>query len=188
MAYFPYVLIRDYLYIPLGGNRKGLRRTSINVFIAMFLGGLWHGAHWKFVLWGVFHGAGLLINRTLAVLLGTKTLSHPAWTLCKWMTTYLFVCLGWVLFRAEDLGVAAQIYGKLFSWEPRLWNWEFLSFENLFFLPCMIIVHLGLHIAKRDSVFFKRGTFAAHLYIVLMTAIIFLFAPMDPKGFIYFQF
>lgn len=180
--------LRDYLYIPLGGNRKGLARTCIHVFVTMFLGGLWHGANATFVLWGLYHGLGLMINRAMAVFLEKGVAPNPALTLCKWAATYLFVCLGWVLFRAQNLELAGQIYGKLFSWNPGSWDWAFLSPANLFFLPCMIIIHWWFHATRRDSVFFKRGTFAAHFYVALMTLVIFLFAPMEHTGFIYFQF
>ncbi len=180
--------LRDYLYIPLGGNRRGPKRTAINVFITMFLGGLWHGANWTFVLWGMFHGLGLVINRAMIVLLGERVAPNRALTLCKWAATYLFVCLGWVLFRAQNLDVAGQIYEKLFFQGPYPVNWAVLTLENLFFIPCMLVVHLLLYKTKRDSLFFKQGTFASHFYIALMALAVLVFAPMDHKGFIYFQF
>ena len=180
--------LRDYLYIPLGGNQKGLMRTCTNAFVTMLLGGLWHGANWKFVLWGMFHGLGLMINRILIVFLGERIASNPVLTLCKWASTYLFVCLGWVLFRAENLGVAGQIYRKLFFLDSSILNWAFLSLENLFFFPCMIVIHLWFYITKQDSLFFKPGTFASYLYIALMILLVFTYAPIDHKGFIYFQF
>lgn len=180
--------LRDYLYIPLGGNRKGLARTCVNVFITMLLGGLWHGAEWKFILWGLFHGLGLMINRVLIALFGGRMGPNPVLTLCKWTMTYLFVCFGWVLFRAENLDLARQIYGKLFFLGGGALDWTFLSSENLFFIPCMIIIHLWFYITKRDSIFFKQGSFASYFYMILMVSLVFLFAPMDHKGFIYFQF
>ena len=180
--------LRDYLYIPLGGNRKGLARTCIGAFITMLLGGLWHGANWTFVLWGIFHGMGLMINRIMAFFLKGRIALNPFLTLCKWAATYLFVCFGWVLFRSGNLDTAMQIYEKLLLVEPNALNWAFLSLENLFFLPFIIILHLWLYITKQDRLTFKPGTFASHLYIALMISMIFIFAPIDHKGFIYFQF
>ncbi len=180
--------LRDYLYIPLGGNRKGLARTCINASMTMLLGGLWHGANWTFVLWGMFHGVGLMINRIMIFFLRGRVAPNVFLTLCKWASTYLFVCFGWVLFRSENLDTAVQIYEKLLRVEPSILNWTFLSLENLFFIPCMIIIHLWFHVTKRDSLTFKPGTFTSHLYIALMILLIFIFAPIDHKGFIYFQF
>jgi len=180
--------LRDYLYIPLGGNKKGLARTCINVFITMLLGGLWHGANITFILWGIFHGIGLMINKIMIFFLKGRITPNVFFTLCKWASTYLFVCFGWVLFRSENLDSAILIYEKLFRMEPSNLNWSFLSLENLFFLPCMIIIHLILYLTKRDSLTFKPGSVSSHLYIALMILLIFTFAPIDHKGFIYFQF
>jgi alginate O-acetyltransferase complex protein AlgI len=180
--------LRDYLYIPLGGNQKGLIRTCINISITMLLGGLWHGANLTFALWGLFHGIGLMINRIIVFFLKGRITPNVFLILCRWASTYLFVCLGWVLFRSESLDTAVQIYKKLFIIEISSLNWSFLSLENLFFIPCMIIIHLWFYITKQDSLTFKPGTFASHIYIALMVLLVFVFAPMDHKGFIYFQF
>lgn len=97
--------LRDYLYIPLGGNRKGTLRTYINLFLTMLLGGLWHGANWTFLLWGGWHGALLALERYL----GAKRAS-PYPRMIAWPFTFLCVLLGWVLFRAHDLHGAWAIY------------------------------------------------------------------------------
>src|SRR4026209_1390011 len=92
--------LRDYLYVPLGGNRKGARRTYINLMLTMLLGGLWHGAAWTFVAWGLLHGLGLAVHK-----LWTQQVSHgrrPFHGVVGWLTTYSFVCVGWVFFRASD--------------------------------------------------------------------------------------
>ena len=97
--------LRDYLYIPLGGNRQGQARTYTNLMITMALGGLWHGAGWTFVLWGIYQGAGLVIHRLFS---GIKEVQpwceERIWgRLLCWGLTYLFGVIGWILFRAEDL-------------------------------------------------------------------------------------
>ena len=99
--------LRDYLYIPLGGNRKGTVRTYVNLFLTMLLGGIWHGANWTFVFWGAWHGAILAIERAMGV---TPTSRRPAWTL---LTTLILVGLGWVMFRAPNLMVALDMYRGL---------------------------------------------------------------------------
>ncbi len=95
--------LRDYLYIPLGGNRLGGLRQAVNVILTMLLGGLWHGASWTFVAWGGLHGAALALNGAWA----RRGLGFPR--LAGWALTMLFVLVGWVLFRAADFATAAHI-------------------------------------------------------------------------------
>lgn len=92
---------RTYLYIPLGGNRKGPTRTLINVFVVMFLCGLWHGAGWTFIIWGILHGGAMVVHRLFAskVNLPRNTATKTAAIL----TTFLFVTFAWVIFRAETM-------------------------------------------------------------------------------------
>ena len=102
--------LRDYLYFPLGGNRRGVVRRHVNLMLTMALGGLWHGAGWTFVLWGVLHGVYLVINhgfRALRARLG-HDLAHPTrWgRACGCAVTFVAVVVGWVLFRAPDAASA----------------------------------------------------------------------------------
>ena len=97
---------RDYLYIPLGGNRKGFIRTLVNLVIVFFATGLWHGAQWNFVLWGLYHGFFLILER----LLPSEKVCKRWLKLLKHIYTMIVVCIGWVLFRADDVTMAfAQI-------------------------------------------------------------------------------
>ena len=99
--------LRDYLYIPLGGNRGGPRRTYRNLMATMLLGGLWHGAAWTFIVWGAIHGGALSVERWLRDRLGSRRI--PA--LVGWLITFHVVCLAWVFFRAPDLGRAFEVLG-----------------------------------------------------------------------------
>jgi len=101
--------LRDYLYIPLGGNRGGRRRTYLNVMLTMLLGGLWHGAAWTFVIWGGIHGAGLSVERWTRERFGGFRV--PAGV--AWLVTFHVVCVAWVFFRAPDLGTAFDVLGGL---------------------------------------------------------------------------
>ena len=110
--------LKDYLYIPLGGNRKGRRRTYINLMLTMLLGGLWHGASGRFVLWGALHGCGLaahkwLMSRTSSPALG-KDMSLWRRVLGV-IFTFNFVCLGWILFRADSLSTVGEILSQIFT-------------------------------------------------------------------------
>ncbi len=91
---------RDYLYIPLGGNRLGPRRTYFNLVVTMLLCGLWHGAAWNFILWGAYHGVLLLSHRTLRRP-STKS-AGPGWDLARGLGCFILVCYGWMVFRIED--------------------------------------------------------------------------------------
>ena len=94
--------LRDYLYIPLGGNRLGAGRTYVNLGVVMVLGGLWHGAAWTFVLWGALHGGWLALERLLGKRSLYRRLPRPA----RVALTFFMVLIGWVFFRASDLGAA----------------------------------------------------------------------------------
>lgn len=102
--------MRDYLYIPLGGNRKGVPRTYVNLVIVFLLSGLWHGAAWSFVLWGLFHGLFLILDR-----LFLRRLLQAAGSLPALAFTFFITLLGWVLFRADTVELALEYYGRLFS-------------------------------------------------------------------------
>jgi alginate O-acetyltransferase complex protein AlgI len=104
--------LRDYLYIPLGGNRKGPWRTKLNMFLTMLLGGIWHGAGWTFILWGAFHGVLLVLNHSWRNLTGHRLAeqrSGPISRLASGMLTFMLVLVGWTLFRSADLDTAVRM-------------------------------------------------------------------------------
>jgi alginate O-acetyltransferase complex protein AlgI len=103
--------LRDYLYIPLGGNRKSPRRTYANLMAVMLLGGLWHGASWNFVIWGGIHGSALALERARGKSSFYFRLPRPA----QVALTFAIVCLAWVFFRAKTLGQALTYLGSLFG-------------------------------------------------------------------------
>ncbi|MGQ0684163.1 MBOAT family O-acyltransferase [Bradyrhizobium sp.] len=99
--------LRDYLYIPLGGSRRGEARTYENLVVVFLLGGLWHGASWMFVIWGALHGAALVIHR-----MWSRTgFSMPTWL--AWFITFNFVNVAWVFFRAKNMSSAAKVLGGM---------------------------------------------------------------------------
>jgi alginate O-acetyltransferase complex protein AlgI len=101
--------LRDYLYVPLGGNRKGVRRTYINLGLTMLLGGLWHGASWNFVIWGAFHGALLALERRV----GVDRLYGWMPRTARIATTFSLVLVSWVFFRAANLPAAVGYLGRM---------------------------------------------------------------------------
>jgi alginate O-acetyltransferase complex protein AlgI len=100
--------LRDYLYIPLGGNRHGALMTYRNLMLTMLLGGLWHGASWNFVIWGGYHGALLSLERLVRG-------DRPRWNPVKALATFALVLIGWVFFRSKDLPESLYIIHQMFG-------------------------------------------------------------------------
>lgn len=103
--------LREYVYFPLGGSRKGKIRTYINVFFVFLLSGLWHGANWTFVLWGALHGAAQCINRAI------RPLWDKLWIGIRWFCTFAFVNCTWIIFRAESVSKGLRLVSKLFLYD-----------------------------------------------------------------------
>ncbi|MEJ8820741.1 MBOAT family protein [Variovorax humicola] len=105
--------LRDYLYVPLGGNRKGPARRYLNLFLTMLLGGLWHGAAWTFVIWGALHGTFLMINHLWNAKVRRNIPPGPIAKVLGWLLTFICVMMAWVVFRAESMTAAIEIYKGL---------------------------------------------------------------------------
>ena len=133
--------LRDYLYIPLGGNRKGKVRMYVNLFITMLLGGLWHGASWKFVFWGAMHGVGLAIHKALSNVLDKVPDRHYV-NFMSWSVTFVFVIFLWVFFRAADINTRVHTYNTTISVENRV-ETEITKKDNL--------ATLSVNVFKKDS-------------------------------------
>ncbi len=124
--------LRDYLYIALGGNRRGPLRRYVNLAVTMLLGGLWHGASWTFVVWGALHGLYLMLHQGLRAACGEPRMERlrafAAWRLLGWATTMLAVVAAWVVFRAETFPGALNILRGMAALQPGdgshalLWN------------------------------------------------------------------
>jgi D-alanyl-lipoteichoic acid acyltransferase DltB (MBOAT superfamily) len=172
--------LRDFVYIPLGGNRKGRWKTYRNLMLTMLIGGLWHGAAWTFVLWGGLHGAGLAVERLLKGRVRT-----PAWL--RWFVTFHLVCLGWVLFRSPDLGIAGDVLGQLADPGPAtLWTPVVVA---------AIALVIGLQLVPKRPIEAVRLRIEALNPVVLgaglAVIVMFVAATVPTQGvppFIYFQF
>lgn len=130
---------RDYVYIPLGGSRLGERRTYMNLLIVFFLTGFWHGASWSFVVWGLFHGFFLIIER-----LGFAKILEKSRVPAAYLYTMIVVMFGWVLFRADTLQYALGYYAAMFDFSLTFEQLSvFMGFINAEFLIVLIISLLG---------------------------------------------
>ena len=138
--------LRDYLYIPLGGSRGHRIATARNLVVTMFLGGLWHGAAWTFVVWGLLHGVFLVVERftiKLADVSRFKSLRLRA--ILGWLTTFIAVVTAWVFFRAEDLSTAMNMVMAMYS----AVSWSEESFAMLSFEDGVALLVLGLTVIQQ---------------------------------------
>jgi len=185
--------LRDYLYIPLGGNRHGEGKTKRNLVVTMVLGGLWHGAAWTFVMWGAFHGLWLALHRGFLARFPAWSGGGRLWTgrgvkLLGIVATFHLVCLGWVFFRAESLGKALELLAALGGrWESTDFLLAGISLMGFFLGPWML---LELWTEKKgSSLALLKAPWAVrtsvYLYILLM---LLFFAAPEPVEFLYFQF
>ncbi len=136
---------RDYLYIPLGGNRYSTMRTYLNSFIVMIIAGLWHGASWMFIIWGVIHGVGLVTHK-LFYNLGLKNVKNTAFVkVFSWFITFSYVTIAWIFFRAQDITTAINIFlqitqhfnvasAVLFLYSRPLWVFIFIVSIDFLYL------------------------------------------------------
>jgi alginate O-acetyltransferase complex protein AlgI len=179
--------LRDYLYVPLGGNRGGRLATYRNLLLTMVLGGLWHGAQWTFVIWGTFHGLLLAVHRRWTEA-GGAARAAPATGAAAWVgrvAMFHLVCVGWVFFRAASAGEAMQVFGAI--------GGEFslagARFDSLVFYVAPLLCVEALQWRAGDAFavwrlpWVARGLLYAGLWF-LMT----LMGDYSGGQFIYFQF
>lgn len=184
--------LKDYLYIPLGGNRKGKIRTSINLMITMLLGGLWHGASLQFLIWGVLHGLGLVFNRIWNSIFGdrlTRTLIGRAVAV---FITFQFVSFCWIFFRAPDMDSAGIMIKQIFeNFPPGSYMTVLPAYSSVFLLMFLgyVIHFLPESIKEAYRGLFIRIPLFAQLVIIMMIAIVlYQMRTTEVMPFIYFRF
>jgi D-alanyl-lipoteichoic acid acyltransferase DltB (MBOAT superfamily) len=186
--------LRDYLYIPLGGNRKGTSRTYVNLMITMLLGGLWHGAAWPFVIWGAYHGLLLCAHRALRPALAPVLQARSALgaALSRGVRTFVMfhlVCVGWIFFRARSLEQVGEILasiGRGIAWSDRgsyYLSWMILLVGFLLIVQLLQAIRRDLLLLHRPRALWAQAT----LYLYLYCSILFL-GNLEGSEFIYFQF
>jgi D-alanyl-lipoteichoic acid acyltransferase DltB (MBOAT superfamily) len=183
--------LRDYLYIPLGGNRHGETKTYRNLMLTMLLGGLWHGANWTFVIWGAIHGAGLSVERAARSALGladrdTQPLtSAGAWV--RRIVIFHLVCLAWVFFREPSFGESLAFLSGLatFTWSP-----VYAMAARFLAVTCLMLFIVDLINEARDEEYVLEGALHTRRLAVgvAMMAIVTLFSANQLNAFIYFRF
>jgi D-alanyl-lipoteichoic acid acyltransferase DltB (MBOAT superfamily) len=184
--------LRDYLYIPLGGNKKGKIRTYINLMITMLIGGLWHGANIRFVIWGGIHGISLIFHK-----IWTKYFkpSDEKLLLRRFLAvffTFHTVTFSWIFFRAESLTVANQMFEQIsFNFKPQLFSQMIVAYKNVILLMSVaMIIHWLPSIWKEQirGTFIKSNVIFKILAFVLFAILAYQMKSAEIQPFIYFQF
>lgn len=176
--------LRDYLYIPLGGNRKGNARTYLNLFLVMALGGLWHGAEWRYMVWGIGHGILLLIERFLEQNLPFELPKNRIVLFLKACLVFSCVSLLWLLFRLPNFEVAVRYLNLIRSNWNTASDWELISFLLLFSIPVFLYHAYGWYKERCDCR--TNEWISSAGYALLLLSIILNRGPS--AAFIYFQF
>ena len=186
--------LRDYLYISLGGNRKGKFRQYLNLIITMFLGGLWHGASWNFVLWGTFHGIALAVHKMWMSIIGRKKgeQSHGWRRVFGVIITFHFVCFCWIFFRNADFQNSMDMLRQIFTtFRPQLFPQLIEGYWRVFALMLLgFLLHFTPDSWENAAC---RGVIRLPFLgkALLMVALIYLVIQMkssEIQPFIYFQF
>ena len=175
--------LRDYLYVSLGGNRRGRAATVLNLFITMVLGGLWHGAGWGFVLWGAYQGAMLGLHRIWLWRVGDDYEPRtPAW----WRTfvTFQLMAAGWILFRAPTIDVSWDVTSRLAVWG---FDWNVQTTQVVFLLVIALIHHYGTRARQVGEWWAASPAWTQGLAYAAAVGLVYLSSGRTGE-FIYFQF
>lgn len=180
---------RDYVYIPLGGNRKGKLRTYINLGIIFLATGIWHGAAWNYILWGIWHGCFCILER-----LGFLKVLSKIPKLFSWIYTSIVVIVGWVLFRIENLPQALSYIKNMFSFQQIYTEQWYIINDNKYIIVGLIAIIYSFPVVKIFSKLYEKGSNKIVFVIkdtlvfgVFLISIVFL-ARSGFNPFIYFKF
>jgi len=185
--------LRDYLYIPLGGSRKGKVRTYINLLLTMLLGGLWHGASVRFIIWGGIHGVSLALHKLWCkVFTKTRWHSHPWKRIVSAIITFHTVALAWIFFRAESTSKALEMLRQIAS----RFGWQSFGTVITTYAPILLLITgaLTIHLLPvrwketYRGLFIKTPLWVKIIITVVAAIVVIQFKTADIQPFIYFRF
>lgn len=179
--------LRDYLYIPLGGNRGGERRTYANLMITMLLGGLWHGAAWTFVFWGGLHGLALAVERKLQWSKRLEKAATPI-RMGAWLYTMLVVVIAWVFFRAQSFDSAWICLHSMFDFAHFNDGVSWISTRALICLPILVATHALSATRWKRVLELRADRWYSPAALFFLLWMVFLYRPTEFSPFVYFQF
>lgn len=195
--------LQEYLYISLGGNRKGKIRTYANLMLTMILGGLWHGASWNFILWGALHGAALVVHKLFMARRKNKRSTNDssfsdtavtssflsgAKTLLSILGTYAFVSLCWIFFRADSFDTAWLIISRMFTLAEGI---SYTYIYTVIFAIALLVIHIYCYFKTNKEgtyVLLDLNKFLPKVIFILAVLLTAAFAYQGNGAFIYFQF
>ena len=185
--------LRDYIYIPLGGNRRGLLLQLLFLLITMLIGGFWHGANWKFVFWGAGHGLLLIAHKMIAMYWKDNYLaSTRVFKFLSWFLTFSVVALLWVPFRASSLDDALFIYTSLFSGiDLKMIYGLMQANEELFVFIALGFAFTGMNAAMKERMkkwFVRQDFIVITIIFIVLIQVMFQYQAATVEPFIYFQF
>lgn len=176
---------KDYVYIPLGGNRVGKLRNYFNLLVTFVISGVWHGANWTFFFWGTLHGVLLCIEKALGI--GKQKFTGII-KFFHWAITFVLVCLAWILFRANNLSDAMMVIKGIFT-NPGVPKPEYANFIAIgMAMTILLIKEFADEYQWPVRVADSKSWIVRHVYLVMMIAYIILFGVLGGDQFIYFQF
>lgn len=187
--------LRDYLYISLGGNRKGKIRTYINLFLTMLLGGLWHGAAFRFILWGALHGLALGVHKFILSFKWPpvrNSFLKTSGTILSVIFTFHFVCFCWIFFRAQDMHTAGLVINQITThFSPGIFADFVIGYKGVIFLMVLgyILHFIPTSVEQRAETWVTNLSLAGKFAILFITILLVIqtkSAGIQP--FIYFQF
>ncbi len=184
--------LKDYLYIPLGGNRKGNLRTNFNLMLTMLLGGLWHGASWQFVIWGGLNGIGLVIYKNWRKITPFRDSKSLAIRFYAIFLTFNFITVTRIWFRSETMEVANNIMYQITHAVHINQIWEMIiAYKNVFVLMLIAMIIHWLPVRIKDlykTIFINLPQWAKATAVIIAVFIIWQARTADLQPFIYFQF
>lgn len=187
--------LRDYLYIPLGGNKKGKLNTYRNLSLTMLLGGLWHGASWTFVLWGAYQGFLLIVHRLMAPFFALFPVSDSAllkrlWLVLRIVFFFQLVCIGWLIFRAQSITQIRDMLHDLFMnfrIEHGVGIGQY-ALRMIIFMSLLVLVQFYQYWKKDLMAVYKSNIVVRSLFYYICFILMVLYGVTGGKEFIYFQF
>lgn len=181
--------LRDYLYIPMGGNRKGQGRTHLNLMLTMLIGGLWHGASWLFVIWGGLHGSYLVGERWLKKRFGkTRFWATSLGQILLVIVTFLFTCVAWVFFRASTMASAMQLISKMFNPFSKSTILKSSGVLIAVVTAITLLIHWLLRHETLESIKQRIPWPIRSLIIAILLTVTLMCMNGEDSAFIYFQF
>ena len=172
--------LKDYIYIPLGGNRRGEIRLYVNLMITFILAGLWHGAGWSFIFWGFLHGLALVVHRIWSIF----SITLPLWV--AWFVTFNFINISWVFFRAKEWDDATKVLSGMIGFNGlgyTEFDWKYIALLGAFVLVLLF---------KNSNSFIQGKRKLHHIYALFIASVLMIFhfisLEVEESPFLYFNF